>query len=892
MTNATTRAKAIINGLPSAESDRNPGALRTIVKELKAGFEFSLARDIIKKTRASLPEQQREWFEQQLALCTYKDEGLIPLERYQGALKILDEAQVSASAGHQEGSETLALRGAIHKRIFEQAGQTEHLHRAARFYLDAWTSDRKADMGYGGVNAAYVMDVLGSLETGTLQAKPEWAAQSWTGRAQALRLEMKEQLPGLAAQRDKDRSDEPSLTEGYWYRATLAEIYWGLEDWENAGRWLELARDARPAPSEWELQTTVKQLVSLARMRGVKVPVDSSSPEQWHAAWRAIQRLLGDRTRGALTAHRGKVGLALSGGGFRASLFHLGVLARLAEMDVLRSVEVLSTVSGGSIVGAHYYLALRNLLQTTPDEDIKRHDYVALIRNVQEQFLAAIQKNLRTRGLSGLIANAKFVLPGSYTRSNRMGELYEKFIYSKVDDGHPTGSPRRMQDLLVHPATKVPDGSVTKDADFKPGFSNWRRCAKVPVLLLNTTSLNTGHNWHFTARWMGEPPGLLGPESDTLPRYRRLWYGEAPSDELKEYRLGYAVAASACVPALFEPLELRKLYPNRTVRLVDGGVHDNQGVAGLLDESCTLILCSDASGQMTAKPSPSNSVLGVPLRANSILMDRVRETEYLDLRARTENRSLQGLFFVHLKQELVANPVTWIKGAAKSAPFRNAPTSYKIDHDLQEKLAAIRTDLDSFTEVEAYALMASGYLITEAEFRRLNEREQFTGSETWGDFDVNAPRGNWPFLELAPVMALSKESPDPRRRDLERQLEVASSRFFKAFKLVPWLRVLGLLFLAAVAAAVVVFTISKWNKPLFVGGTSIGKLVLAVLVMAAGIIWPLVRLANPESVMRSWTLRLGIAVFGWVSTNFHLLLIDPIFIKRGSLKQLMKRRKP
>ena len=29
----------------------------------------------------------------------------------------------------------------------------------------------------------------------------------------------------------------------------------------------------------------------------------------------------------------GKVGLALSGGGFRASLFHLGVLARLAELD-------------------------------------------------------------------------------------------------------------------------------------------------------------------------------------------------------------------------------------------------------------------------------------------------------------------------------------------------------------------------------------------------------------------------------------------------------------------------------------------------------------------------------------------------------------------------------
>src|SRR4030095_2509442 len=122
-------------------------------------------------------------------------------------------------------------------------------------------------------------------------------------------------------------------------------------------------------------------------------------------------------------------------------------------------------------------------------------------------------------------------------------------------------------------------------------FSNWRRRAKVPVLLLNAASLNSGHNWQFTARWMGEPPGLFEPEGDidANVRYRRLYYGEAPTRTLQEYRVGYAVAASACVPGLFEPLVLQGLYPGRTVRLVDGGVHDNQGVEGLLDEGCTLI---------------------------------------------------------------------------------------------------------------------------------------------------------------------------------------------------------------------------------------------------------------------------------------------------------------
>jgi NTE family protein len=44
-----------------------------------------------------------------------------------------------------------------------------------------------------------------------------------------------------------------------------------------------------------------------------------------------------------------KISLALSGGGFRASVFHLGVLARLARENHLEDVELLSTVSGGSL---------------------------------------------------------------------------------------------------------------------------------------------------------------------------------------------------------------------------------------------------------------------------------------------------------------------------------------------------------------------------------------------------------------------------------------------------------------------------------------------------------------------------------------------------------------
>ena len=48
----------------------------------------------------------------------------------------------------------------------------------------------------------------------------------------------------------------------------------------------------------------------------------------------------------------GLVGLAFSGGGIRSATFNLGVLQALAERKVLRTVDYLSTVSGGGYIGS------------------------------------------------------------------------------------------------------------------------------------------------------------------------------------------------------------------------------------------------------------------------------------------------------------------------------------------------------------------------------------------------------------------------------------------------------------------------------------------------------------------------------------------------------------
>ena len=51
-----------------------------------------------------------------------------------------------------------------------------------------------------------------------------------------------------------------------------------------------------------------------------------------------------------------RIGLALSGGGFRASFYHLGTIRYLEEAGIMSKVEVMSTVSGGSIIGAYCQL--------------------------------------------------------------------------------------------------------------------------------------------------------------------------------------------------------------------------------------------------------------------------------------------------------------------------------------------------------------------------------------------------------------------------------------------------------------------------------------------------------------------------------------------------------
>lgn len=842
--------------------------IKTLVGELKGELNYGAARKLLEKARNQYP--QEVWIIQQLALCTYKDEELYPQHRLETALALLESIGLRNSTNTD--AETLAMGGAIYKRMWEFGGQLEHLYESLSFYRAAYERNPQQDMGYGAINAAYLLDLLAgraeSVETRSGLISKE--AREFRAEAQVIRQNVRDRLI---------QQKTPKLAKQYWFLVTLAEACFGLGEYADAAKWLDKARKVEA--KEWELQTSFRQLVGLARLQRIEVPAENQPLEQWHQAWQTLHHLLGDETSNALTCYRGKVGLALSGGGFRASFFHLGVLARLAEVDALRGVDVLSTVSGGSILGAQYYLEVQNLLQDS-GKKLTRADYLNLVEKLQQDFLQGVQTNIRMRAFNNFVENVKMLFSKSYSRSHKLGELYETNLYSKVADGKGE-QPRRMPDLLVKPV----HGKFQGDS-FRPNFHNWRRRAKVPILLLNTTSLNSGHNWFFTASWMGEPPGLLSEEIDSNERYRRLYYGQAP-EHLKNFQLGHAAAASSCVPGLFEPLMLDNLFEDRTVKLVDGGVHDNQGVQGLLDEGCTLILCSDASGQMGNVENPAVDPGSVLLRTVSVLQDRVREAEYQDLQARLDSRALQGLFFIHTQKDLASKPLDWLNCQDPSVkkPGSNL-TSYGIAKDLQTKIAALRTDLDSFTEVEACALMASGYMMTEQQLKDLDEQHKKDGKPgTWGDFDIYAAKqSDWNFLKLKELLAeLPGEQASLQRKDLALQLQVGSGLFFKAWQLIPWLKITA--FVIAGLVAWVLFTVisSQWQNTMF--SISVGGMILALLGILTALFLPAMRWLNPKKEAQSIVIKVSVALTGYCMAKLHLTIFDPLFLARGKLARLL-----
>jgi predicted acylesterase/phospholipase RssA len=856
-----------------------------LARKLKNERAFGLARRILERIRRSEPEanlpKHRLKIAQLLALVTYKDPDLPPDEKLDNALEILRSADDLQSTKDQE---TLGLAGAIHKRRWELDGQKQHLERSLAFYLRGYEQGVAGDYGYTGINAAFVLDLIADQEEEEAKAANVVLEITATRRSEAREIREK-----IASTLTEMEASNASLAEQWWFLATIAEAHFGLEHYDQAREWLGKAAKLEGVP-EWERESTVRQLAQLARLLDKRTAATSGSQQAddwektraWKTLLRSLEEMYGSKHvayAACTSAFTGKVGLALSGGGFRAALYHIGVLAKLAEQDVLRRVEAISCVSGGSIIGAHYYLEVRKLMREKSDEEITKEDYIEIVKRIERDFLLGVQTNIRVRVLANPIANLKMIFSSNYSRTLRVGELYEEKIFSRIQDGEGEG-PRWLNELQIRPKGEP--------ENFHPKNDNWRRAAKVPILILNATTLNTGHNWQFTASWMGEPPSAIDSEVDGNYRLRRMYYDDAPEGH-KRMRLGHAVAASSCVPGLFEPLALANLYDGLVVRLVDGGVYDNQGTASLLDQGCNVLLVSDASGQMSTIDDPGNGLLAVPLRTNSVLQSRVRVAQYRELAAQRRASTLRGLMFIHLKKDLQVKPVDWINCPDPQDSFDpDLPLAkYGINKKAQEHLAAIRTDLDSFSDAEAQALMVSGYRMTGFELPRALRALA----------EPNAPHADWWFMKFDDSLTRA-DSPS----QLLKLLSVASGLAFKIWMLSRPLQISVFVLAAALAGLLGWYCWENWDKPIVTialgePGEDLWQLkwsyvaitVVTTLVMSRipAFLRNVVRLVDYRKTAYEVAVGAGMGIVGWIAAALHLLVFDKWYLRWGRQERLI-----
>ena len=636
-----------------------------------------------------------------------------------------------------------------------------------------------------------------------------------------------------------------------------------------------------------------------------------------------------------------RLGLALSGGGFRASLFHIGVLARLAELDFLRHVTVLSTVSGGSIIGAYYYLKIKELLEGRGHKDDRKAKpskdaYIAIVKEIERDFLREVQKNIRMRALLDPLSNAKMILSDDYSDSDRMAELYDKHFY--MEFAERLGLKKfKLTDLKIYPDPAAVGIAVNKEHFNVDEYNNDPKAAyKIPILNINATSINSGHRWCFTGAWVGESLPLdpsngahpLCAAIDTNVRLRRLQLDGAYSSyladpdtdarkskwepplsdpdpakqekldaftalrkaKLGDLTLADAVAASAGVPGIFTPLSIHDLYWNSrqeeiVVELVDGGVYDNQGLDALRssDPACNYIVCSDASGQLEDDRAPSSAIFSVVSRTNDILMTRVRAECYNRLCVEFPDRAK----FFHLRDEFQGNDnYPAIPGPVDRSNNKNNGLVYRLSN--------LRTDLDTFTDIEAYSLMYDGYCLCDSRVVASSETLN-VGSGAPNEIPGAA---NWEFLEIKRM--LNKNSNE--EEELLAQLYVGSNLSFKVFRLFslkPFrlYPLLSWIFVAVLAAPIVslclIYSHTVWATYAYIT-ENIGLLVPIIALFLA-----LKKSFETSPIVRNVLDRLRplrrgsvmgliypfavVGAIGTVAAAVHLLSFDPMFKKAGRL---------
>ena len=331
------------------------------------------------------------------------------------------------------------------------------------------------------------------------------------------------------------------------------------------------------------------------------------------------------------------IGLALSGGGSRAIAFHLGCLRALHDLELLDKVKVLSTVSGGSVIGALYVLSHQ------PFPEFEKNIRAVLMRGLAWPvvrtafFTLEGPKALFCFALIGVI-NIAFVAVFAILR------FFFRFAPRK---------PRkdwRSRDYYV-PIRRFASGTTILrraiDDELYKGALLSQLSRSKPLLVINAADLRTGSAFYFSQSESG------------------AWrLGNLVSSNIS---VAHAVTASAAHPLFLPPLD--ELLPFRRrdgslhlerVTLTDGGVYDNLGLAPLWpdrDSSISLnvttvdtIICCRA-GHGLRNNSPSQFLISRLKSAFSCIHDRAQNSSIKRLFELQEAGKLRSLILPYLGQD-------------------------------------------------------------------------------------------------------------------------------------------------------------------------------------------------------------------------------------------------
>lgn len=259
------------------------------------------------------------------------------------------------------------------------------------------------------------------------------------------------------------------------------------------------------------------------------------------------------------------IALCLSGGGYRAMLFHVGSLWRLHETGILAKVDRISSVSGGSISAATLGLALARSASGGQRPFDFETDVVATITAMAGHTIDV-----------GSVLGGIF-LPGGIAK--RVQKAYAKYLYKGAT----------LQDL--------PDN---------------------PRFVINATNVQSGALWRFMKPYMRDYRVGKVPDP-TVP----LAFAVAASSAFPPI---LSPAVMTLDNSAYEPGSGTNLqFPPYTTKVVlsDGGVYDNLGLETAWKRYKT-VLVSDAGGKMQPEAKPKRDWARHSLRVLDLIDNQVR----------------------------------------------------------------------------------------------------------------------------------------------------------------------------------------------------------------------------------------------------------------------------